>query len=136
MEDIRYLLDTNIVSDLIKHPAGRVVQHIKTKGEDTLAISIVVACELRFGAAKKNVPILSTKIEQLLSSLKIFPLTVDADRYYADLRVYLENNGTPIGPNDMLIASHALALDLILVTANIREFSRIPRLKVENWLEP
>jgi len=85
-------------------------------------------------AAKKHSPILSIKVKQLLASLKILPLTVDVDRYYADLRVYLEKNGTPIGPNDMFIAAHALALDLVLVTANIREFSRIPKLKVENWL--
>jgi tRNA(fMet)-specific endonuclease VapC len=134
MEDIRYLLDTNILSDLIKHPAGNAVQSIKSHGEHTLATSIVVACELRFGAAKKHSPVLSIKVEQLLASLKILPLTVDVDRYYADLRVYLEKNGTPIGPNDMFIAAHALALDLVLVTANIGEFSRIPKLKVENWL--
>jgi tRNA(fMet)-specific endonuclease VapC len=59
MEDIRYLLDTNILSDLIKHPAGNAVQSIKSHGEHTLATSIVVACELHFGAAKKHSPILS-----------------------------------------------------------------------------
>jgi tRNA(fMet)-specific endonuclease VapC len=76
---------------------------------------------------------------QLLSALDVLALDVDTDFYYAGIRAHLEAAGTPIGPNDLLIAAHTrsldLSLDLTLVTANVREFSRVPGLSVENWLE-
>lgn len=71
----------------------------------------------------------------LLSALEILPLEAPTDRHYAQLRHHLALRGTPIGPNDLLIAAHALAADLKLVTANVGEFSRVPGLKVENWLQ-
>jgi tRNA(fMet)-specific endonuclease VapC len=71
----------------------------------------------------------------LLEVLDVLPLDIDTDSHYAEIRVKLEAAGTPIGPNDLLIAAHARSLDLILVSANVREFSRVPGLSVENWLE-
>ena len=131
----RYLLDTNILSSLIRDPFGRVLQRIAEKGERTVCTSIVVACELRFGAEKKQSATLQARVEELLSVIDVLALDVDTDVHYADIRAHLEAAGTPIGPNDLLIAAHARALELILVSANIREFSRVPGLSVENWLE-
>jgi len=132
---MRYLLDTNILSDLIRHPQGRVAGRIATAGEDTVGTSIVVAAELRFGAAKSRSSKLADRIDLILSALDILPLETPADRYYGNIRQHLTRQGTLIGPNDLLIATHALSLGLTVVTANAREFSRVPGLTVENWLE-
>jgi tRNA(fMet)-specific endonuclease VapC len=129
-----WLLDTNAVSDLINNGRGRVRQEIDAVGITNVCTSIVVACELRFGAEKRGSPRLSERIEDLLANFNVQPLGQEADRHYARLRTQLERKGTPIGPNDMLIAAHALALDCILVTDNTGEFSRIEGLRLENWL--
>lgn len=133
---VRYLLDTNILSDLIRNPGGRAARRLAVVGETTVCTSIVAACELRYGAAKKGSPELSERVEVLLDSLEVLPLEREADRRYAEIRFHLEGVGKPIGPNDLLIATHALALDLILVTDNIKEFDRVPGLSTENWLAP
>jgi len=135
MTDFTYLLDTNILSNLIRDPAGSIARRIAEKGEETVCTSIVVACELRFGAEKKQSASLQARVEELLTVLDVLALDVDTDVHYAEIRAQLEVAGTPIGPNDLLIAAHARSLDLTLVTANIREFSRVPGLSVENWLE-
>lgn len=74
------------------------------------------------------------RVDKILSALAVVPLEPPADRHYGRIRHYLTRLGAPIGPNDLLIAAHALTLDLTVVTANEREFSRVPALKVENWL--
>ena len=129
------MLDTNILSDLVRYPQGRIAQRIAQVGEKAVCTSIVVASELRFGAAKKNTTKLTAQVEIILAAMTVRPFEPPADREYAKLRHYLEQAGIPIGPNDMLIAAHALATDAILVTANEREFARVPGLTVENWLE-
>lgn len=129
-----YLLDTNILSTIIKQPVGEAAQHLLLLDVSQRTTSIIVACELRFGAAKKNSWALTQRVEQLLNVLKIHPLEPNADTHYGQIRADLEQRGQLIGQNDLLIAAHALALDAILVTDNIREFSRIPNLKLENWL--
>jgi len=134
MHGKRYLLDTNILSDLIRNPGGRIAAHIARVGEETVCTSLIVCSELRFGALKKASKRLSAQLDAVLSALDVIPLEQPLDHCYAELRVALERAGTPIGGNDMLIAAHALALDLILVTANEREFSRVPGLIVQNWL--
>lgn len=136
MDSLRYLLDTNALSEVVKQPAGVVARRIAAAGEDSICTSIVVACELRYGAMRKGSPVLNEKIEQLLSDVEILPLDKGVDRRYADLRMQLEQAGQPISAHDMLIAAHALALGLTMVTANVREFRRVPGLAVENWLEP
>jgi tRNA(fMet)-specific endonuclease VapC len=130
----RFLLDTNIISDLVRRPQGKIAERIAREGEKSICTSIVVAAELRFGAEKRGSERLTTQLQIILSAIETLPLEEPADRQYAKLRKYLENHGTPIGPNDMLIAAHALALDCTVITANVREFSRVPGLKVENWL--
>ncbi|MGH8273208.1 MAG: type II toxin-antitoxin system VapC family toxin [Gammaproteobacteria bacterium] len=131
---LRYLLDTNILSDLIRHPHGNVAQEIASKGEDSICTSIVVACELRYGAEKVDSKKLRERVDSILSSLEVLPFDTPADRHYGDIRQRLTRQGTPIGSNDLLIAAQALALNLAVVTPNKREFSHMPGLNVENWL--
>ncbi len=130
-----YLLDTNILSDLVRNPQGRIATCIAQVGEKSVYTSMIVASELRFGAAKRNAPKLTAQVDAILAALEVRPFDIPADREYAKLRFHLEQAGTPIGPNDMLIAAHALATESTLVTANTGEFSRVPGLAVENWLE-
>jgi tRNA(fMet)-specific endonuclease VapC len=132
---LAYLLDTNILSDLVRNPQGVVAARITKAGEDTVCTSIIVAAELRYGATKSNSAKLAERIDLILSALEILPLETPADHQYASLRHHLTRHGTPIGPNDLLIAAHALANDLTVITANAGEFSRVPGLKVENWLQ-
>jgi len=128
---LRYLLDTNIVSDLLRRPLGPVARRIAEVGEGAICTSIVVAAELRYGVEKSGSRQLSERLELILSALEIMPLESPADRHYGELRHHLARH---IGPNDLLIAAHALAADLTLVTANTREFARVPLLRIENWL--
>ena len=132
---LAYLLDTNILSDLARNPQGVVAARIARAGENSVCTSVIVAAELRYGASKSNSAKLAERIDLILSALEILPLEPPADRQYAALRHHLTRQGTPIGPNDLLIAAHALASDLTVVTANVGEFSRVPGLKVENWLQ-
>ncbi len=129
-----YLLDTNVLAELIRNPSGALARKIVAAGQEAIGTSIVVACELRFGAAKKGSAALTAKVEALLATIEVAPLGEDSDRHYATLRSLLERAGTPIGPNDMLIAAHALALGATVVTSNTKEFTRVPDLVVEDWL--
>jgi tRNA(fMet)-specific endonuclease VapC len=131
---LKYLLDTNIISDLIRNPQGEVTTHIARVGEKRICTSIIVACELRYGAAKRASSRLTERVEQVLSALHILPLGAGAERIYAEIRVALESTGMPVGANDLLIAAHARTHRLTLVTANEREFRRVPNLTVANWL--
>ncbi len=130
----QYLLDTNIISELIKNPQGRVFQKIVEYEEASVCTSIIVACELYFGAQKRASTVLQSRVNEVLQAISVLPLQSPINRHYADIRTALEQAGTPIGPNDLLIASHARMLGLTVVTNNTREFSRVAELKVENWL--
>ena len=129
-----YLLDTNILSDLIRNPFGPVAQRIEAVGAKAVCTSIIVAAELRYGCAKKGSPRLQARVEDILATIPVLPLEVPADADYGRQRAQLEASGQSIGGNDLLIAAHALALGLTLVTHNTREFSRIAGLQVEDWL--
>lgn len=131
----RYLLDTNIISNLIRFPNGAVLSHLESILPETACTSIVVSAEIHFGLAKKASDQLRAQAEKILMVLDILPLKAPVDEHYGEIRAYLNKSGQPIGWNDLLIASHARALDLILVTDNIKEFSRVPGLQVENWLK-
>ncbi len=130
-----YLLDTNILSHLVRQPQGLIAARIADVGEDNVLTSIVVACELRYGAAKRGSRRLTRQIEAILGAITILPLEAGADRHYASIRTVPERKGTPIGANDMLIAAQARAIEAICVTDNVAEFKRVPALKVENWLD-
>ena len=131
---MRYLLDTNIVTDLVRNPHGRVTQRIRKVGEAQVCTSIIVAAELRYGSAKKGSPRLTAQLNAVLGALEILPFDAPADMTYGVLRAHLEQRGKPIGANDLLIAAQALSLGHVLVTDNAREFARIDGLICENWL--
>jgi len=131
---LRYLLDTNILSDLVRKPHGRIRERIIAAGESTTCTSIISAGELRFGGARAGSPSLMERIDRILSALVLLPFDSPADRHYAEIRTTLAREGTLIGPNDLLIAAQARSLNLTVVTANDREFSRVPDLRVVNWL--
>lgn len=131
---MRYLLDTNIVSDLVRNPQGRVMQRIREVGEAQVCTSIIVAAEMRYGAARKGSPQLTAQLEAVLAALEVLPLEAPADAAYGVLRARLEQAGRPIGGSDLLIAAQAVALRHAIVTDNEREFARIDDLPCENWL--
>jgi tRNA(fMet)-specific endonuclease VapC len=131
---MRYLLDTNIVSDLVRNPQGRIAQHVGKVGEAQVCTSIIVAAELRYGATKKGSQRLTAQLETVLGALDVFPFEAPADTAYGLIRTRLEQAGTPIGGNDLLIAAQALALGCIIVTDNEAEFARVDGLPRENWL--
>ncbi|TDK37620.1 type II toxin-antitoxin system VapC family toxin [Rhizobium deserti] len=129
------MLDTNIASDLIRFPNGKVAVRIASVGTSACCISALVASELRYGVAKKASSRLETLVEEMIHRLTVVPYEDVSTMYYAAIRSDLTRKGVLIGPVDLFIAAHARSLDLTLVTANVREFSRVPELKVENWLE-
>lgn len=130
----RYMLDTNIISDLVKNPQGKAAQQIAEVGEDNICTSIIVAAELRYGCAKSGSKRLLKAVEDLLGEISVLPFDVPADAEYGGIRSELEAAGKPIGSNDLLIAAHAYATGSTIVTANTDEFNRIRGLNVENWL--
>lgn len=130
----RYMLDTNIISDLIRNPQGKAARRIAKVGEAGLCTSIIVAAELRYGCAKSGSPRLTKAVEDVLGEISVLPFEAPADAEYGAIRSALEEAGTPIGSNDLLIAAHARATGVTIVTANAAEFRRVRGLKVENWV--
>ena len=128
------MLDTNIISDLIKNPHGKAAKRIAKVGEDTICTSIIVAAELRYGCAKKGSKRLMKVVEDLLNEISVLPFDTPADEEYGEIRSTLERAGKPIGGNDLLIAAHAKATGATIVTSNVNEFDRVTGLTVENWL--
>ena len=131
---MRYLLDTNVVSDLVRHPQGRISEHIREVGEAQICTSIIVAAELRYGAAKKGSSRLAAQLEAVLGALDVLPFEAPADTAYGLIRTRLEQTGKPIGGNDLLIAAQAVVLGYTIVTGNEGEFARVDGLSRENWL--
>ena len=129
---MRYLLDTDTcIYALKRHEA--VVQQVLSHRRSELAISVITEAELRFGAATRASPRGRAAIEAWLLRLETLDFTSAEAEAYADIRARLRRAGTPIGELDTLIAAHALAQDLVLVTNNVREFRRVPGLALENW---
>jgi tRNA(fMet)-specific endonuclease VapC len=128
------MLDTNIVSEMIRNPAGRAAQRARAVGE-SVCVSVIVAAELCYGCARKGSPKLRRRVEEFLSEVPVLPFDVPADSAYGGIRAELEAAGRPIGSMDLLIAAHASALAATVVTANVGEFRRVRGLNVENWLE-
>ena len=131
-----WLLDTNILSKVIKDPDGALGQRLRQVSDEhpgALVTSVINQCELSFGATRVNAAALQGKIFNLLQLIPALPLSADVVAHYATIRTHLERQGTPIGPNDTLIAAHALAMGATLVSGDA-EFARVPGLKVENWL--
>jgi tRNA(fMet)-specific endonuclease VapC len=129
-----YMLDTTIVSDLVRNPQGTVMRHIVRVGPEAVCVSIITASELRYGCARKGPARLLTNVEAILGNVQVLAFYVPADAAYGGFRAELEAAGKPIRPNDLLIAAHAYSLGAVLVTANIGEFARVGGLQLENWL--
>jgi len=134
---LRYLFDTNICIYIAKQKP----LHVLTKFEELVigeaGMSTVTYGELFYGAQKSQHPQKNTTLLQELASLiPPLPLSTDVGKHYGQVRSKLEKSGTPIGNNDLWIAAHALSLNVILVTNNLKEFNRIPHLKLENWAQP
>ncbi len=129
-----YFLDTNICIYLLKGAYPHLADKIMTYHPDEIKIPAVVKAELLYGAEKsvkrkENMEL----IEALLMPMDIVPFGDSAAGHYASVRSTLERAGTPIGPNDLLIAATVLAENGILVTNNVREFERVPALQIEDW---
>lgn len=129
-----YLLDANIISDLVKNPEGSAAARLESLIDEEICTSIIVVAELRFGIEKKGAARLAAQLETILDDIETFAFEPSAELTYGVVRAQLEREGRPIGANDTLIAAHALTLDATLVTDNVREFERVQGLRVENWL--
>lgn len=131
---MKYLLDTNICITLINERPKKVLAHFKRHSFEDIGISSITASELAFGVAKSASSKNSAALEAFLLPLNVVDYDAGAAMIYGDIRATLEKQGKTIGPLDMLIAASALSRQLILVTNNEKEFRRISKLKVENWL--
>ena len=133
---MRYMLDTNICIYAIKHKPEKVFQKLQEVEPEDVCVSSVTYAELVHGveksaAVEKN----RLALSMLLASIEILDFDVDAADCYGKIRADLEKKGTPIGPLDMMIAGHAQSLGYTVVTNNVKEFSRVMNLKIENWAE-
>ncbi len=133
---MKYLLDTNICIYIIRQKPPQVLQKFFAYAPSEIGISVITLAELQHGVYKSNRPEQSAQaLAQFLLPLTVVDFTPDAAVIYGKIRAHLEKQGTPIGPLDVFIAAHALQLNLMVVTNNVGEFSRVPDLRVENWAE-
>lgn len=131
---IGYLLDRNIGIDLLKGTNPRLDARLRQCSPGEVGIATITVFELMYGAHKSARPDQNrAALTVLFLPLVLVPFDAQAAALAGELRAYLERAGTPIGPNDLLIAAQSLALDVPIVTANEREFRRVPNLRVENW---
>lgn len=134
---IRYLLDTNIVRFALRARPSAVLERLAGVRPDQVAVSVITACELRFGAARSHrAAHYHALIDTLLARIDILPFEPDAAAVHGRVRSALEGIGKPIGPLDTLIAAHALASGRVLVTNNTREFQRVDGLVLDDWSRP
>jgi tRNA(fMet)-specific endonuclease VapC len=130
-----YLLDTNTCIYIINNRPPEVVQKFLQVDIRQIAVSSITVAELRYGAVKSGFGTRNMKaLGEFIASLTMKVFDDEASKVYATLRTQLERKGTPIGPLDTLIAAHALSLDVVLVTNNLKEFKRVPKLRLENWV--
>ena len=134
-----YLLDTNVISDMMRNPAGMAAQRALSvaanEQNSKVCTSVVVQCELLSGLRRRTNTRWTTQYDCVMTSIDVLALESNVAMYSADLRTQLELSRTPIGPNDTCIAAHAIALGATLVSADAG-FTRVPGLQVQNWLQP
>lgn len=130
-----WTLDTNMCSYILRKHSSQVIEHFERLKANDMFLSALVVAELRYGAAKLGSGKFVGYLEDWLRLFDLRPWPVAASLLYASLRRDLERQGTPIGSMDLLIAAHALAENAVLVTNNLREFRRVPHLRLENWME-
>jgi tRNA(fMet)-specific endonuclease VapC len=131
---MRYMLDTNICIYLINDRPAHVRKRLEALTPGDVGVSSTTVAELAYGIAKTRSARNRTALEGFLLSLEIADFGLDAAMVYGEVRAAVERKGTPIGPLDMHIAAHAIALDVVLVTNNRREFNRVAGLRLENWV--
>jgi tRNA(fMet)-specific endonuclease VapC len=132
---MEFMLDTNICIYIIKRKPLDVIERFKQTEISRIGVSAITLSELSYGVSKSSKPQQNQMaLAQFIAPLEILPYGDDAAQYYGTLRTHLEKQGTPIGSLDMLIAAHALSANCTLVTNNEKEFVRIPKLKIENWV--
>lgn len=132
---LKYLLDTDTFSEMVKGINPSITKRIERLRTGDAGLSVITRGEVMFGLQIKSVKLLAKqRIDRLLRAIDTLPLTTEVANHYGELRAHLRRLGTPIGPNDLWIAAHARALNLILVTNNTGEFSRVPKMKIENWI--
>ena len=133
---MKYLLDTNVCIHIINEKPKKILRKFEQYPVHEFGISSITHAELQYGVAKsKNKNINQEALDQFLLPLTILPFHgKKLVTCYGEIRALLESKGKTIGPLDMLIAAHALGLDLTIISNNIKEFSRIPNLKCENWI--
>lgn len=132
---MRYLLDTNACIDIIKHSPEHLRAKFQRMNVGDVGISAITHCELQYGVAMSKHPERNqVALTEFLAPLEVLDFPAEASLVFGDIRAHLTRRGTPIGNYDLLIAAHARYLDLVLVTNSVREFSRVPGLKVENWV--
>jgi tRNA(fMet)-specific endonuclease VapC len=130
-----YMLDTNICIYLIKRQPESVVKRLFTEEIEQVGISIITVAELEFGVTKSQFPERnSVALIEFLTPFRILEFDQAAAHEYGRIRAFLEEKGQVIGPMDLLIAAHATSRNLVLVTNNEREFQRVPKLTIENWV--
>jgi len=129
------LLDTNTCIYIINNRPPNVLERFRKYKAGEVGISSIAASELAYGVAKSGSVKNRTALEMFLAPMQILPFDSQCLWFYADLRASLEKQGLSIGPMDTLIAAQALSIDGTLVTNNIKEFMRVPKLKLENWFE-
>ena len=133
---LRYLLDTNIVIYVLKRRPIEVLAHFNAHAS-RMAISAITLAELMHGAEKSSqVSANLVVIDDFCSRLEVLPYGPKAAQHYGAIRAALEQQGQPIGVNDLHIAAHARSEGLVMVTNNVAEFARVPALQVENWVQP
>ncbi len=131
------MLDTNVCIYLIRARPPEVLRRFEEYEVGEICVSSVTAAELHFGVRKSLRPAQNERaLEQFLLPLEVAGFGLEAAAAYGHIRSVLDERGTPIGPLDTLIAAHAVSLDLTLVTNNVREFARVPGLKLDNWVDP
>ena len=132
---MKWMLDTNICIAIIRRQPEVAIKRLRVKSVGQVGVSAVTVADLQYGAAKSTRPEAArSALSEFLLALEVAPFDEAACVRYGMVRAKLEAAGKPIGPLDTLIAAHALALDLTLVTSNLREFSRIRGLRVESWV--
>ena len=129
-----YLLDTNVIGEIARNPRGDAAARVAELSPETFGINPIVACEIEYGLNRRGPSRFRRQIDAILDAIVIIELPANIAVHYGRIRLELEQQGTPIGPNDLLIAAHGTAADLTVVTANEREFRRVRNLRVENWV--
>jgi tRNA(fMet)-specific endonuclease VapC len=132
---MRFLLDADVFSAIARQTSASATRRLAELESGSVALSVITSAEIAFGLERRPVgAALVARIARLRHILPLVPLMPAVVPHYARARTYLEQNGTPIGPNDLWLSAHALSEDLTVVTGNTREFTRVPGLRVENWL--